>query len=267
MARDRSDDDDREPPRKQAGGLSTTTIVLLVLGVMAGLVVAGCVGLFFMARNAVNDIQQKMVVLEEEMKAEAEAKRAEDPDRLPPAEDGSPVPDPLTQPPVSTFDTPESAARWTVLFRGNDRDLWNTSTSADGQFALPLRAAPKGMQFLRLRRMDSGEFLVIALQRKQLSEKVAVPGGYWNGGGDVFRVVGNEPYCVGIGHGTTGPISIGRIAKSYRPGSGFGCEANDPENEQFTAWNGQQIDSSIKLEFAVTAQELSAEERKKLLLP
>jgi type II secretory pathway pseudopilin PulG len=262
--RDEDDDFDRDRRRESSGGMSTTTIVLIVLGVLAGLVVAGCVGLFFMARGAVQQVQQDMQQMQAEIAAQQEAERAKDPDRLPPATDHSEVPNPLTQPPISGFDTPESAARWTILFRSDDRERWNTTTSENGQFALPLRAAPKGIRYLRLRRMDTGDTIILALSRKDLSEKVAIPGGHWNGGGAVNAFNIGETYSLGIAHGNVGPCAVGEFNGKHLRGSGFGYDPADDDN-LLTCWNGQKIADSTKLEFAVSAQELTEKEREKLL--
>jgi hypothetical protein len=78
-------------------------------------------------------------------------------------------------------DTPKST--WTVLFRSDDPTAWDTD-SASPRFAIPLSRAPDTTQYLRLRRMDTGDALIVPLARNQLHtapQPVPTRGAWWNG--------------------------------------------------------------------------------------
>jgi hypothetical protein len=77
-------------------------------------------------------------------------------------------------------------ARWTILFRSDDPSLWgkNVRNSRGEQIAIPLKYAPAKFRYLRLRRMDTGEDLILPLTRSQLQN--GKPGSseaafWWNG--------------------------------------------------------------------------------------
>src|SRR5207237_1308559 len=75
------------------------------------------------------------------------------------------------------------ADRWTVLFRSDDPAVWDTSSQGD-RFAIPLNRAPTVIHYVRLRRLDNGETLILPLTRRQLDgcEYPEPPHNYgWNG--------------------------------------------------------------------------------------
>lgn len=190
------------------------------------------------------------------------------PDEPPPPKPGSkPVADPPPQPSIIGFptDLPGAATRWRVLFRSTKPALWNTNTQSAGDFALPLRSAPADTRYLRLRRMDTGDALVIPMTRDRLGR--ADPRGRpvrWNGegkeeyGGYHLGIAEGPPVRWLEGKGTVGVLMD---AFSANPGSGFGHAHHIENGGQRYAWQGKEIQPTA-FEVAVTAEELQAAERK-----
>ncbi len=165
-------------------------------------------------------------------------------------------------------DTTPAPARWTILFRSDDPSRWgkNAKNAAGEQIAIPLKFAPHSMQFLRLRRMDTGEALILPLTHDQLANGKPVPrdaDAWWNGSASFDW----EGYHLGIAEAPrhkfpapNGLIGVMTEGWDLFTGSGFGhkCAANDG---QYYCWRGKQIRRTI-FEIAVTDGPLSpAEER------
>ena len=74
----------------------------------------------------------------------------------------------------------------TVLFRSSDPNLWNTNTNEDKRFAIPVNKAPKEIRYLRLKRMDTGEAIIVPISHNQLtrSARVGEQSSFWNGTGN-----------------------------------------------------------------------------------
>ena len=90
-----------------------------------------------------------------------------------------------------TKDDPSSATNvsgalkgWMVLFRSADPSVWNTDTPDETRFAIPVARADSKIRFLRLKRMDTGEMLIIPISRANLAEAPKSMGDHgfvWNG--------------------------------------------------------------------------------------
>jgi formylglycine-generating enzyme required for sulfatase activity len=177
----------------------------------------------------------------------------------------------LTTPPADHQISPES--KWRVLFRSDDPSMWNTDTKlTDEIFAM--RLALGWVRYLRLRRTDSNEYVVIPLDvdERDLGKQV-VKGRYvWNG---QARVVGAPPgrtsRLLGIAD-TKAPTRYKSLGIQVVQGEGrgvglegwgFGRQAL-VFSEQFYAWGGDAIEKVI-FEIAVTADDLSEEDRPYLL--
>jgi hypothetical protein len=180
----------------------------------------------------------------------------------PPSPASSPTPPPDEEVPKA------EAERWTILLRSDDPSVWNTAS--DGRnYAIPLNRAPAIIRYLRLRRLDTGEMLILPLSRAQLGAATlpAEPGGYsWNGtakldwGGRHLGIAQAPRYKFPIPNGTITLLNEGWDGWA---GSGFGHKAfvNDT---QYYSWKGQEIGRTV-FEIAVTDQELDAEEKRCLL--
>ncbi len=158
--------------------------------------------------------------------------------------------------------------RWTVLFRADDPSLWNTDTRGE-RFAVPLREAPASMRYLRLRRMDTKEALILPLTRAQLhNRRVPRPdNGYWWNGSAKEDWKGLH---LGIAQGPRyrfpapdNMIVVMNENFDCYAGSGFGhkCFVNDG---QYYCWRGKEIPRTV-FEIAVSEGPLSDEESRGLL--
>jgi hypothetical protein len=160
---------------------------------------------------------------------------------------------------------------WTVLLRADDPAVWNTD-SPSKQFAVPLRRAPATVHFVRLRRMDTGESLILPVTRQQLGTGEIPAAGRkysWNGTAK-FEWSGTH---LGIVQGQrfpfpapNGMITVLNDGWDCFAGSGFGHKAFHDDEGQFYCWKGQEIPRTA-FEIAVGAGPLTPEEQRFLLEP
>jgi serine/threonine protein kinase len=160
-------------------------------------------------------------------------------------------------------------AHWTVLFRADDPSLWNTDSRRGDQFAVPLSRAPAALRYVRLRRLDTGEALILPLTADRLGtvpQPVPDHGYAWNGSAQ--EDWGGRH--LGIAQAPRYPFAApqGIIVVAYENwdafrGSGFGhkCFVNDT---QYYCWRGDEIPRTI-FEIAVTNDPLTDDERRCLL--
>ncbi|MGL4419211.1 MAG: hypothetical protein ACRCZF_00975, partial [Gemmataceae bacterium] len=191
---------------------------------------------------------------------------------LPAPADDSDVPKPAPQPPKLAVDDEATHKKWFVLLRSKKPGQWNTSTNTATDFAVPLRAAPKEVKYLRLRRLDTNEFIIIAINRGMLG--MTTPSGAtvrWNGENENAH----GGYHLGIAHGKRagfmedegegkGMISVLMDGWDANAGSGFGHAHHIEKGGQKFSWKGKEIPATT-LEFSVTDQQLSASEQAQLL--
>jgi hypothetical protein len=161
-------------------------------------------------------------------------------------------------------------ARWTVLFRADDPTAWDTD-SRGARFAVPLSKAPATIRYLRLRRMDTREALIVQVDRSQLRtapKRAPDRGAWWNG---------TAKYDWGGRH-----LGIAEAPRHKFPnfqdyiavmnegwdvfvGSGFGhkCFRNEQAGQCYS-WRGKEIPRTV-FEIAVTNEPLSPQEQACLL--
>ena len=172
-----------------------------------------------------------------------------------------------TAPPVESKKGGEE--RWTVLFRSDDPRLWNTDCNGK-DYAIALRRAPATIHYLRLRRMDTREMLILPLSRAQLDKAThpAEPKGYsWNGTSKEEEGARHLGIAVAPRHRFPIPrnmITLMNDGWDGWGGSGFGHQAFNDRTGQYYAWKGQQIPRTV-FEIAVTDKPLTAEEERCLL--
>jgi hypothetical protein len=160
---------------------------------------------------------------------------------------------------------------WTVLFRADDPVVWDTD-SPGKQFAIPLRKAPATVRYVRLRRMDTSEALILPVTRRQLGTGDIPAAGQkysWNGTAK-FEWSGRH---LGIVQGQrfpfpapNGMITVLNDGWDCFAGSGFGHKAFHDDEGQFYCWKGQEIPRTA-FEIAVNAGPLTAEDECLLLKP
>src|SRR5262245_14803258 len=171
------------------------------------------------------------------------------------------------QAPADKQDTPP-APRWTILFRSDDPSLWDKDArDAKGeQVAIPLRFAPATFRYLRLRRWDTGDTLILPLTPDQLQN--GKPGGpdadfWWNGTakeewkGRHLGIVQGPRYKFPA---TEGMVAVMNDGWDGFAGSGFGhkCFVNDG---QYYCWRGKEIRKTV-FEIAVSDGPLTAGEKR-----
>ncbi len=161
--------------------------------------------------------------------------------------------------------------RWTILLRSDDPSVWNTAGNGRN-YAVPLNQAPATIRYLRLRRMDTAEMLILPMNRAQLGVATLPrePQGYsWNGsakqewGGRHLGIAQGPRMKFPIPRGT---ITILNAGWDGWAGSGFGHQAFNDNTGQYWAWRGQQIGRTV-FEIAVTNQQLTDDEKHCLLVP
>jgi hypothetical protein len=282
------DDDDRPARRHESGGLSPVAMVMLIVGGLFLLLAVGCGGILWVGFRKAQAVQAEAAEADrvEAERRIAEIERAVGPandDRHPnipnalivPPGDEPPPPkpgfqsahEPPPQPKATAFATDDAKRpdRWRVLFRSKKPELWNTNTQSDNHFAIPLQSTPAETKYLRLRRMDTGEAIIIPMTRGRIG-RADPPGrkSRWNGEGkDEFG-----GYHLGIAEGpvarfTEGRGTIGVLMDGWdaNPGSGFGHAHHVEGGGQRYAWLGKEI-PPIAFEVAVTTDELTGTERK-----
>jgi hypothetical protein len=176
--------------------------------------------------------------------------------------------DPLTEDEkrrLTIQDADEPVPRgWTVLFRSDDPSLWNTF-SPGANFAMPAGRAHNKVCFLRLKRMDTGDSLILPVTRDDLArEPNAKPdrGFAWNGSSKLQY----EARHLGIARAPRfrwpnleGVLSVVDESLDAFSGSGFSHKCNVGDR-QYHCWQGKEIPRTV-FEIAVTADPLTNEER------
>jgi hypothetical protein len=286
------DDDDRPRRSRKQEGISPVAIVLIVL-----------VGVFFLAaiggvlwlgnRNAAKarteeaeaeraaaDARRQVEELNRAVDDFDHRKRAVGPAEIPdpfgngfikpipePKPGFRPAPEPPPQPKRTAFatDDPLRPNHWRIFFRSDKPALWNTNTQDGDDFAIPLSSLQFGTKYLRLRRMDTGEAIIIPMTIQRVG--YADPPGTkvrWNGEGKDEH----GGYHLGIAEGPIakfleGKGTIGVLMDGWdaNPGSGFGHAHHIDSGGQRFSWMGKEIPATV-FEIAVTVDGLTEQEEK-----
>src|SRR5689334_11550005 len=95
-------------------------------------------------------------------------------------------------------------SNWTVIFRSDDPLIFNHDTGqptdANG-FAISTAKAPEGLRFLRLKRMDTGDYVVAKIGRAGLANGTVLDGDLcWNGNSRTWGTEGHRNHLLGIYH-------------------------------------------------------------------
>jgi hypothetical protein len=176
-----------------------------------------------------------------------------------------------SQAPGDKQDPKPAPARWAVLFRSDDPSLWDTDAKGPKgeQIAIPLKFAPDEFHYLRLRRMDTREALILQVTPDQLDngKTPTRETGYWWQGENKNTYGG---YHLGIVQGPRRkfPEPQGMICVMYDgwdgfTGSGFGHKYG-VNNSQYYCWRGKEIPRTV-FEIAVTDDPLSPQEKRCLV--
>jgi hypothetical protein len=276
MARHFQDDDYDDRPQYDESS-SGKAVLMVVLGVLALIALGGtaAVGLFFMRADVVRQERDAAVQAQAIAQANLVAVQAET--AAPPqAPDAFPMPN---APASENFPTdlgperePEHQGNWTILFRSDDPGYWDTPGNA-ANYAIPLFRAPVGIRFLRLKRMDTGDALIVPVTAVRMRSPPKVdsgpPGGppvipptfaFWMG----MNVVENGALHLGVidpGEPVVRRgVAIDTDESGGSGGSGFGHKRDTEGAGQRYAWKGQEIAKAV-FEIAVTAAELADDEK------
>ncbi len=277
--------DDERPRRRPAasGGMSTGILVAMIVGGVLLLLVLGCGGLAWLGHKRAKEqdladrleweqnirlAEQRLADADRDRRAEALLPHNAEP---PPSKPGFDLRDGdiIPSPKESKFDTMADPAAWRILFRSKNPALWNTNTQKDDDFAIPLKCTPDGSTYLRLRRMDTGEFIIIPMTRARIGwSDDRGPAVRWSGEGK--EEYGG--YHLGIAEGpvarfTEGQGTIGILMDGFdaNPGSGFGHAHHVDGGGQRYSWKGKEIEAT-EFEIAVTYRANLSDAEKKLLM-
>jgi hypothetical protein len=162
--------------------------------------------------------------------------------------------------------TPQSDGAWTVLFRSSNPRVWNTDANQDGEYAIRLSNAPQGVQYLRLKRTDNNQQVIMPMNNAGLSAKHEVGNIGFNGsaryawGARTLGIYHKSQESNRSGEVFPGSPGLGR---GYR-GWGFGVIHSQPQRGQGYTWGGTAIGQTV-FEIAVTSSPLAIEDRRYLL--
>lgn len=156
----------------------------------------------------------------------------------------------------------EKGTSWVVLFRSSDPSIWNTQVSKGTDYAIPVEKAPKDLKYLRLTNTTSGDYVVIEMTPKKLTE-LSNDGRYgWEGRNEKS----DGAYHLGVTDTTRIIKEEGEIYISLGEGAmgwGFGI-GHFVADKQAYSWDGKPLGKTV-FEIAVTPGPLSATEGRKLL--
>jgi hypothetical protein len=161
-------------------------------------------------------------------------------------------------------DAPGGKGAWTVLFRSADPSIWNSDTNkGPTYFALPLKRAPAGVQYLKLT-LGNGAGVIIPMTNQLLGTTSDIGKGMyrWNGTGHF----NSKAYHLGIAD-TDLPVRKGCVSvhagNPDEAGWGFGHHHAINDNQGF-AWAGQEIGPAV-FEISVKTAPLTEAEKINLL--
>jgi hypothetical protein len=163
------------------------------------------------------------------------------------------------------------AADWTVIFRASDSKLWNTAAgdeSASDGYAVKAADAPSTIHYLRLKRMDTGAAVIVAINRRQILKTGPLDDELiWAGGARIRganRLLGLARRSWPTANEQDQLVSRpgGQWDSGYR-GWGFSKPASGDQTQTYS-WEGLPIDKTV-FEIAVTADDLDDDEKAKLL--
>ncbi len=156
--------------------------------------------------------------------------------------------------------------KWTIVFRSSDPLLFGVPVQNGKSFAIGLDQLPRDYHCVRLRRMDTGEAVILGLGDGPLGSYVARGDYAWRGDKRINRQACN----LGIiqrksraGNRELAPIML--MDSGDYTGWGFGEWWTGQERQGYV-WNGKGIDSTV-MEIAVANGPLTAAEQAQLLNP
>ena len=152
-------------------------------------------------------------------------------------------------------------SNWTVVMRSRDPSLWNSNAGQPDKqngYSIFLSHLPKVLNWLKLTRLDTGESLIIPVQRRTLRGTTK----RWEGRNPAF----GEAHRLGIAGEKSGAATGDVLVKGNLMGSGwgvaYGAEAETATQKQ--SWLGTPV-TNVVFEISVKNLPLSEEEKKLLV--
>jgi hypothetical protein len=158
------------------------------------------------------------------------------------------------------------ADKWVVLFRSKNPVHWNREIDSNGSFAIPLKQAPAGVRFLRLKRESNDTYVIVGITDQQLETDGAIDDAFGWAGKCFFDWNGHHLGIYGLNTRTPrGQVAIINLGGegADRSGWGFGHKSY-VDDRQYYSWAGSEIPPTV-FEIAVKCGELTASEKKHLL--
>lgn len=159
----------------------------------------------------------------------------------------------------------EGHSRWIVLFLGTDSSAWNTESETWNAWSRPLSEAPSTTRFARVRRLDTGDSVIVPIEAEHLAERYVQGTVGWSGDGyeheDIYHI---GVFKTDVRVSDQGVIVINRDGFTPYTGWGFGHRHNQRGQGAALAWAGREVPLTA-LEVSVTTAPLTATERRMLL--
>ncbi|MBL7134854.1 MAG: hypothetical protein ISS78_12200 [Phycisphaerae bacterium] len=150
---------------------------------------------------------------------------------------------------------------WTTIFRSADPAVWNTDRSTGTlSYALPLAKVGGPIRYLKMTRLDTGQYVIVRLNAMQLAQTVSTTETHgWHGAKERLSSGG---YRFGVY--SRGPRRTSqRVEVTYSHwGWGFGYDRTT--RKMAWTWAGRAI-AKTSFQIAVTNGDLTAAEKKCLL--
>jgi hypothetical protein len=170
-----------------------------------------------------------------------------------------------TQPSFGDPYTPDVEDGWTILFRADEPLIWNLPVRNKTMYSVPLSAAGKDIQYVRLRRMDTRDYVI--LQTSVINSRV------WPTASPYFRgdkCMDRQSCCLGIADpkhmiDSNQCASLDNTPNGSLGGYGFG-QWNTGASRQGYLWASKPIDRT-SFEISTTSRPLAPEEQSHLLTP
>ncbi len=169
---------------------------------------------------------------------------------------------------------PTASGKWIVLFKGRDPRAWNTR-SEGSTWSRPLADLPAEIRYLRLRRLDTQDALIIPMSRERLwgakswgddpASRVRWCGTNEVKWGGAHLGIAEGPRISGFDRTHEGECAVQVEFVDYFIGSGFGHIAHGRSEVQGFGWHGKVIEPT-DFEISVsTSETLTPSERKQTL--
>lgn len=121
----------------------------------------------------------------------------------------------------------------TLVFRGTDPSIWNTQSSGENGFAIPIDSVEHPVNFVRIMRQATGEAVIVRVDGKHLLDEGFDPRCGWNGSSEQF----SGGVHLGVYHCDLPQDFETRFEFG---GWGFGHPYNDNDRQAW-GWAGRQL--------------------------